>query len=333
MAVAHRSPPDGVETQDGSSGRVRHTLSGWRHLALVAYRDPEHVCERLTLHFTQALGDDSLAWANRVREEQTGTAPAVLADDLRVESARVAAVDGAITGTPFLIALVPGYLAYLRQQGRMLLRTAALYDRDPHALETSAEVLALRGVHPTVDEARSALLAVQDVPMPEKPTARRPWRTWVRGIYELLIFGGFLSAPSDKRKEGAHAWLKTAIGALFGLALWVITWVFPFSFMISMAWGCDSSTRTLGSRARTFYDTEPDSAQAAITAAKQQRRTGLTKRQILRATLLALSFAIPIAFIAYVVEDHQTGITPLTAAGALVALSLVIATTAIATRR
>jgi voltage-gated potassium channel len=31
-------------------GRVRHTLSGWRQLARIAYRDPEHVAERLTLY-------------------------------------------------------------------------------------------------------------------------------------------------------------------------------------------------------------------------------------------------------------------------------------------
>ena len=69
-------------------------------------------------------------------------------------------------------------------------------------LETAAEMLALRGVDPTVDAARSALLAVRDTPLPEKPAARRPWRTWVRAIYVLLIYGGFLSAPSDKSKEG-----------------------------------------------------------------------------------------------------------------------------------
>ena len=90
---------------------------------------------------------------------------------------KVAAIDGAVAGTPFLIALIPGYLLYLRQEARMLLRTAALYDRDPRDLETAAEMLALRGVHPTVDDVRSALLPVRDVPLPEKPAARRPWRT------------------------------------------------------------------------------------------------------------------------------------------------------------
>jgi hypothetical protein len=101
-----------------------------------------------------------------------------------------------------------------------------------------------------------------------------------------------------------------------------------------MAWGCDSSARDLGRRAITFYEQKPTSAQAAIAAAKQQRDAERTKRQILRTTLLILSVAIPIAFIAYVDQERQsTGITPLTAVGGLVALSLVIATSVIATRR
>ena len=302
---------------------------------MVAYRDPEHVAERIALHSTQSLGEPSLEWAQRVREEREGVPRAVIAEQLRTDSAKVAAIDGAVAGTPFLIALIPGYLLYLRQEARMLLRIAALYERDPRELETAAEMLALRGVHPTVDAARSALLPVRDTPLPEKPAARRPWRTWVRSIYVVLIYGGFLSAPSDKRKEGAHPWVKTAIGFLaFAMTVWVVTWVFPLSFMIAMAWGCDSSARQLGRRALIFYDKKPDSAQAAIAAAKQQRDAGQNKRQILRTVLLVLSVAIPIAFIAFVDRERQsTGITPLTAVGGLVALSLVIATAVIATRR
>ncbi len=330
-------PPDDTSPDSapaGSRSRIRHTLSeGW-HLAVVAYRDPEHVAERIALNSTRSLGEPSLEWAQRVRKEREGVPRAVIAEQLRTDSAKVAAIDGAVAGTPFLIALIPGYLLYLRQEARMLLRTAALYERDPTELETAAEMLALRGVHPTVDDARSALLSVRDAPLPEKPAARRPWRTWVRSIYVLLIYGGFLSAPSDKQDEGAHPWVKTAIGALFGLTVWVVTWVFPLSFMIAMAWGCDSSARALGQRALIFYDSEPDSAQAAIAAAKRQRDPGQNKRRILRTTLLVLSIAIPIAFIAFVDHERQsTGITPLTAVGGLVALSLVIAASVIATRR
>ena len=333
MPPADDTSPDSARGRRSRS-RIGHTLSeGWR-LAVVAYRDPGHVAERIALSSTQSLGQSSLEWAQRVGGEREGVSRAVIAEQLRTDTAKVAAIDGAVAGTPFLIALIPGYLLYLSQATRMLLRTAALYDRDPRELETAAEMLALRGVHPTVDAARSALLGVRDTPLPDKPTVRRPWRTWVRSVYVVLIYGGFLSAPSDKRKEGAHPWVKTAIGGLFAATVWVITWVFPLSFMIAMAWGCDSNARNLGRRALIFYETEPDSAQAAIAAAKLHRDAGQNKRRILRTALLILSVAIPIAFIAFVDQERQrTGITPFTAVGGLVALSLVIATTVIATRR
>ena len=153
----------------------------------------------------------------------------------------------------------------------MVLRTAALYGHDPRELETSAAVLALRGVHPTVDAAREALLKVRDRPLPEKPAARRPLRTWVRSVYVLLIFGGFLSAPSDTRDQSAHPWLKASFGFLVGATIWAITWVLPLTFMIAMAWGCETHTRELGRRALAFYDGEADTAEAAIAAARTAR--------------------------------------------------------------
>ena len=187
----------------------------------------------------------------------------------------------------------------------MVLRTAALYGRDPRELETSAEVLVLRGVHPTVDVAREALEKVRDVPLPEKPVRHRSVRTWVHSINMLLIFGGFLSAPSDERKESAHPWLKASLGFSFGAAIWVTTWVLPATFMVAMAWGCETHARQLGRRALLFYDGDADSAQAAIAAAKQREDRGHSKRQILRATLLALSVAIPIGFVAYADHVHR----------------------------
>jgi hypothetical protein len=208
------------------------------------------------------LGNHHWTGPTGVREARPEVARAVIAEELRTQSAQVARIDGAITGTPFLIALVPGYLGYLWQEGRMVLRTAALYGRDPRELDTSAEVLALRGVHPTVDAAREALLEVRDVPLPEKPATRRPLRTWVRSVHLLLIFGGFLSAPSDARDESAHPWLKACFGFVVGAALWVITWVFPLTFMIAMAWGCETHTRQLGRRALIFWVSSPFGGEA-----------------------------------------------------------------------
>lgn len=146
--AAAEASSDGIEPPQSGDGHVRRTLSGWRQLGRIAYRDPEHVAERLTLYGAQHLGQPSLDWAHRVREARPDVARAVIAEELRAQSAQVARIDGAITGTPFLVALVPGYLGYLWQEGRMVLRTAALYGRDPRELDTSAAVLALRGVLP-----------------------------------------------------------------------------------------------------------------------------------------------------------------------------------------
>ena len=331
-ASDHTSPADRPPPE--STGHVRQTLSGWRQFAQVAYRDPEHVAERLAFHGTRTLGEPSLAWARRVREERPDVPRAAIAEELRTQSAHVAAIDGTIAGTPFLFALVPGYLAYLQQETRMMLRTAALYDHDPREPEAAAEMLAMRGVHKTIDGARSAVTSVRHVPMPAKPNTRRPLRTWVHSVYMLLIFGGFLSAPSDKHKKTSHPRLKTALSLLLGATIWVITWVLPLTFMIAMAWGCNIHARRLGRRALIFHDNERDSAQAAIAAAKQHKDPGHYKRHIMPAGLLILSVAIPIGFIANVDRVRQSaGLTWLSGVGSLVALSLVIATAVAASRR
>jgi hypothetical protein len=258
----------------------------------------------------------------------------VIAEELRITSANAAAIDGAIAGTPFLLALVPGYLAYLQQETRMMLRTAALYDHDPREQEVAAEMLALRGVHKTIEDARSSLLLTGGVPMPEKPKARRPLRTWVHSVHTLLIFGGFLKARSSKHKSASHARLKAALGFQIGATIWVTTWVLPVTFMIAMAWGCNTQARQLGRRTLSFHDSDLDSAQAAIAADKQHEEPGHLKRQLLRITILILSVAIPIAFIADVDHVRQSaGLSWLSAVGSLVALSLVIGTAAAATRR
>jgi hypothetical protein len=86
----------------------------------IAHRDPEHVCERLTLFGAQRLGPASRVWAQAVRP-QAGLQEH--AHELCGRSAKIARTDGTIAGTPFYVALVPGYLNYLWQV-RMNLRLA-----------------------------------------------------------------------------------------------------------------------------------------------------------------------------------------------------------------
>jgi hypothetical protein len=334
MASTDDPDPSPAEEQTGRArGRIRQVVAGTRGLIRVAYRDPEHVAERLTLFAVDRLADPSRDWATAALAARPGVPAAELAEELRIKSAGVARIDGAISGTPFFIALAPGYMSYLWQEMRMTLRTAALYGRDTRDLRTAAEMLALRGVHPDVDTAHAALTVVQETPMPARPPQRRPFRHWVHSVFLLLVFGGFLSADSAERPNGVVEVVRAVAGTLVGIAIWVMTWVFPVTFMVMMAWGCETHARQLGRRALVFYDGEAASVHAAIATAARRRDRGHDKRALIRSVLLFLSVAIPIAFIALV--DHlkkTTGINWIGALGALVAVSLVIATAVLASR-
>jgi hypothetical protein len=107
----------------------------------------------------------------------------------------------------------------------------------------------------------------------------------------------------------------------------VITWILPLTFMIAMAWGCERQTRALGRRALAFYGGEASTTNGAIDVAGKTQDKGHNTRQIVRSAALALSVAIPVAFVAY--ANHVR----LVALGSLVALSLVIATAVWGARR
>ncbi|MGN6168197.1 MAG: hypothetical protein ACTHQQ_08505 [Solirubrobacteraceae bacterium] len=336
MAAADHEKLDVPEpTAPASTGRVRRVLAGSRELVRIGYRDPEHVAERLTLYAVDRVADESVEWARSVRRRRPETPRAEIAEELRVRSAQIARIDGAISGTPFFLALVPGYLSYLWQEMRMTMRTAALYDRDPRQLRTAAEMLALRGVHPDVGSAEAALVTVQKSPMPERVTERRSLRTWVHCVYLVLVFGGFLSpSAAEPPKQGWLDRLKSVASMLLGAGIWVMTWVLPVTFMILMAWGCETHARQLGRRALVYYDGEAASASAAIALAKRRRDRGHDTRAVLRGIALFLSVAVPIAFIAYIDHVRNTvGFNWLGALGALVAVSIVIAVAVVASRK
>jgi hypothetical protein len=324
----------GVEPSESKRplARIRQVFSGSRQLVRIAYRDPEHVSERLTLYASGRLGEASRAWAQSALAARPDTNPAKLAEEVRGQTAQIARIDGAIAGTPFLLALVPGYLTYLWMEMRMTLRTAALFGRDPTELQTAAEMLVLRGVQPDVQAAEAALIKTRDTKVPDRPAKRRSLRTWVHSVYSMLVFGGFMSPGAAKMPRGPAAKLRAAVSVLIGIAIWVVTWVLPVTFMIAMAWGCESHTRQLGRRTLAFYGGQ--AASRAISTGDGPEDRGHDRRRIIRGVTLVLSVAIPIGFVAYV--DHvrnTTGINWLAGLGLLVAVSLVIATAVVSSRR
>ena len=88
--------------------RVQSLVSGSRELTAIVRRDPEHVPERRALFAVYRLGEPSRLSAREALTD--GADPGVVATKLRRQSGRVARIDGAISGRPFFLAIVPGYL-------------------------------------------------------------------------------------------------------------------------------------------------------------------------------------------------------------------------------
>ncbi|MBV9194974.1 MAG: hypothetical protein JO168_12585 [Solirubrobacterales bacterium] len=325
MAVTAGDDGEGAAANP-APGRLSTGLARARALANLAYRDPDHVVERLTLEFTARAAEPARAWAQATTGRPTAEVSATAADLCR-RTVQLAGIDGAVAGTPFLIALVPAYLDYLYHEGTMVLRLAALYGRDPGGLRTAAEFLVLRGTHPDVEAAQAALEHVRETPMPEKPSQRRPLRNWILSVRALAVFSGFISASRQRdRDTGRVDRLRLIGGSLLAAVVWLMTWILPITFMLAMAWGCDQHARSLARRAMALYGGDE-----GVAALDRARAGG--ERRLLRTAALVLSVAVPIAFVALADRArNHTGIGPLPAGGAIVALGLVIAVGAVVRR-
>ena len=149
----------------------------------------------------------------------------------------------------------------------------------------------------------------------------------------VRAFGCFLSPPSRRDINRPHAKLLAAVGLMLGVAVWLFTWVFPVTFMVVMAWSCERDGRHMGRKVRDSYGGEAATTEAANAAARLLYDEGHNWRNLVHASAFALSIALPIAFVAVAIRVRNTrGVNGFTAAGALVALSLVIAITMVANR-
>ena len=329
------NPPDAAEPADVGRRGVRVVTDMPRQMVRIAYRDPEHISERLTMQAVHRLAEPSLEWAQTARAAHPDGDMQDVVTGLGTQTARIARLQGMVAGTPFYLALVPGYMNYLWQEARMNLRLAALYGRDPGILQTAAEMLWLRGVYPTVQDAEAGLLAVEAMGMPPKPEHRRPLRVWIDSGQRMLVFGGFIGPPSSG--EPKHGWrvrLRDAAGLAAFMLLWAITWIFPVTFMIMMAWGCETHSRQLFQRIRGFYASEEAPAEGPPEPGRGWRARVPRGRQAVSAAGLALSIAIPAGFLAYAIRVHNKfGLTWVTALGFLVALSVVTVAAVYGSRR
>jgi hypothetical protein len=329
-------PPvdDTLESAGGWWGRARNSLRVPGGLIRLALYDPAHIPERLTIYSVDKQAEGARTWAQRAREAEPETPLAVLADTQRRRTVSTARVDGAVAGTPFFIALVPAYIAFLRQEVRFHLRVAALYGEDPADPGIAADFLVLRGVHKDTERALAELAVVRASPIPAH-RERTPLKSWYEAVVSILILAGFMQAPEEDGPTQLTASQKLLRAVRFVVAgtIWILTWVVPITFMIVMSWACESDARRFGQRVMTRYADED--ADIAVAVARADRKAGGNRAlTVARGALVVLSVALPLALIAstMLAGTGPLGIDLPKAAGALAALALVIGVSVAAIR-
>jgi hypothetical protein len=293
----------------------------WRALR----RHPRELPERLIVLAVTRQGPAAKAWA---RERVTqGSEPRQESERLRRVTLIASRADGAVSGTPFFVALVPAYVAFLWGQTRMVLRIAALYGRDPTDPSIAAELLALRGVYPSVPEAAASLERIGKEP---RPTGRRARiQSWVDMVKRILVLAAFTSASNPDEKPGRR---RQAVMFVIGGAIWAVTWIVPLTFMILMAWSCDTSTRQLGAIALEFYSGEGVHDARGLKALRTAPEHGSGRRAFVRWLLVVVATAIPLGLLALSVGQGDALSDGARVLAGLLGLSLVIVLAMLARR-
>jgi hypothetical protein len=328
------STDDQVDVPAHGWRRARNSLRVPGALLRLALYDPKHLPERLTIYSVDKQAESARAWARQTRAAAPLTAVAVLADTQRKRTVSTARIDGAVAGTPFFIALVPAYIAFLRQEVRLHLRVAALYDEDPSDPRIAADFLVLRGVHKDTEQALAELDLVRANPMPAQ-REHTPLKSWYEAVVSILILAGFMQASAEDEPSRLSFGQKALRAVRFFVAagIWILTWVVPVTFMIVMSWACESDARRFGQRVMTRY--AEDDADIAVAMARADRRArGNRAVSVARAALVVASVALPLALIASTVlaGSGPFGIKLPEAAGAIAALALVIGVSVAAIR-
>ena len=321
-----------AEEPTGLWARIRHNLSIPGQLIHIVLRDPHHVPERLTVYAVDHHTDAVRAWAEKIRTNGDGDRAAVAESQYR-RTISTARIDGAISGTPFFIALVPAYIGFLQQEMRFHLRIAALYGRDPADPDLAATFLVLRGIHKDNESALAELAHVRATPLPEKGE-RTPLRSWYHAIMRVLVLAGFIGPPEDDPKKRT-LWdtVVDTIKFVVTCLVWALTWILPLTFMILMAWSCENDARRFGQRVLDFFREPGEDVDTTI--ARADRKAGGNRVvNVMRAALVFLSVALPMALIIGTIGKGKgpLGIPVSAEVGALAAVALVIGVTVAAVR-
>src|SRR3954447_15450463 len=291
-----------------------------RQLVWSVRRDPHHLPEHVVLIAQSRLAEPAREWASVVQSGDTD--PGTAAEQLRTATARFSRINGALSGTPFLIALVPAYTTVLWEQARMVMRIAALTGHDPRERRFAAELLCLRGLYRTPEDALVVLSKLDDGSTEPLHGVRARFAAWYQLVYRVLILAGLFSARDP---DQPRAYVRTALIWTVGAVVWVITWILPLTFMMLMSYSCESDSRRLGVLAIEHYDV-PAPRGDVPREPRSWRRAGW------RVVTLTISLGIPFGLVVLAVTNPD-GHGVLEALAGFVALTIVLMVSTRAARR
>jgi hypothetical protein len=294
--AAGGEPESGQPLEFGAGRRA-----GLAALLRLVRAHPERLPEYMALFATHQQAPSVREWAERHPVALSSPEHDRLLREMRHDLLAFSRINGALSGTPFFIALVPAYVSVLREQARTALRIGALHGRDPGAPQRPAELLVFLDVYPNVPTAEASLERIR-LPSPGERSGLRQvggLRAWVEVVTQVLILAGFIEPSPDKtRPRRATRALRTVLA----LGLWALTWIVPITFMLFMAYTCEGRTRRVFDRALRFYgDVEVDSDEWKRSSSQWRRERPA------RALLLGVTLLIPLGLAGYVAQTGSSG--------------------------
>lgn len=168
----------GASASSAGDGAARPEQGLARMLFRIVLRDPGHLPENLADFSLRMLSPGVPAYVSKLRQLNPDADTFELQRMVAQQGAREAAREGGFVGGP-MVAFVPvAFVAALLAQIKMMLRMAALSERDPREPQRAAELLVVMDVYPDVDRAAAAMKAL--------PAARTAARRKRRAVYAMV---------------------------------------------------------------------------------------------------------------------------------------------------
>jgi hypothetical protein len=189
---------------------------------------PARAPETFALAAVQVHGPAARRWAEGERAKGRRS-ERELARRVKARHATLARAEGAATGIGGIITFLPDLVSLLWIQARLVIFLAAAHGRDPEDPRRAAELLHLRDLYDTVDEAQAALEGTgRHVVLASADKA-------VRGREESALVSGLLRFAGKRAARGLAGRMVPGVAVLFN------------------AVGNERDTRALADRAIAFY--------------------------------------------------------------------------------